>query len=79
MKLEEQKRAADHTKMLEELIPGVDAERFLSEDLHYMTDVVMSFIESVKYRKNPILRDLLKLADTYGLNRKEVKAFEFVN
>lgn len=72
LKLEEQKRAADHTKMLEELIPGVDAERFLSEDLHYMTDVVMSFIESVKYRKNPILRDLLKLADTYGLNRKEV-------
>jgi len=75
LKLEEQKRTADHTKMLEELIPGVDAEKFLLGDLRYMTDVVKSFVESVKYRKNPILRDVLKLADMYGLNRKEVKKF----
>ena len=66
-------RVADHTKVLEELIPGVDTARFLSGDLQYMNSVVMSFIESVKLQRKPILKDVLKLADTYGLNRTEVK------
>ncbi|XP_057520836.1 MAG2-interacting protein 2 isoform X2 [Amaranthus tricolor] len=72
LKLEEQMRVADHTKVLEELIPGVDTARFLSGDLQYMNSVVMSFIESVKLQRKPILKDVLKLADTYGLNRTEI-------
>ncbi|XP_021753504.1 MAG2-interacting protein 2-like [Chenopodium quinoa] len=72
LKLEEQKRLADRVKVLEELIPGVETARFLSGDLQYMNSVVMSFIDSVRLQKKPILRDMLKLADTYGLNRTEV-------
>ncbi|KAK9665193.1 hypothetical protein RND81_14G096400 [Saponaria officinalis] len=72
LKLEEQKLTADRTKLLEELIPGVEIARFLSGDLDYMRSVVMSFIESVKFQKKSILRDLLKVADTYSLNRTEV-------
>ncbi|KAL9237446.1 hypothetical protein vseg_011993 [Gypsophila vaccaria] len=72
LKLEEQKLSADRTKVLEELIPGVETARFLSGDLNYMRNVVMSFIESVKLQKKSILRDLLKIADTYSLNRTEV-------
>lgn len=65
---------ADRTKVLEELIPEVDTARFLSGDLQYMNRSVMSFIESVKLQKKTILKDVLKLADTYSLNRTEVKA-----
>lgn len=72
LKLEEQKRMADRTKVLEELIPEVDTARFLSGDLQYMNRSVMSFIESVKLQKKTILKDVLKLADTYSLNRTEV-------
>ena len=34
--------------------------------------VVFSLIESLKLEKKNILKDMLKLADTYGLNRAEV-------
>lgn len=74
LKLEEQKRMADRTRVLEELIPGVETARFLSGDLQYMNNAIMSFIDSVKLQKKPILREVLKLADTYSLNRTEVKA-----
>lgn len=67
-------RVADRTKVLEELIPGVDTARFLSGDLQYMNSVVMSFIESVKSQRKSILKDVLKLADTYGLNHTEVNS-----
>ncbi|XP_021854477.2 MAG2-interacting protein 2 isoform X2 [Spinacia oleracea] len=72
LKLEEQKRMADRTRVLEELIPGVETARFLSGDLQYMNNAIMSFIDSVKLQKKPILREVLKLADTYSLNRTEV-------
>ncbi|XP_074291761.1 MAG2-interacting protein 2 [Silene latifolia] len=72
LKLEEQKLTADRTKVLEELIPGVETERFLSGDLDYISSVVMSFIESVKLQKKSILSDLLTVAETYSLNRTEV-------
>ncbi|KAH9606498.1 hypothetical protein KSS87_016442 [Heliosperma pusillum] len=77
LKLEEQKLTADRTKVLEELIPGVETERFLSGDLHYMTSVVISFIESVRLQKKSILSGLMKVAETYSLNRTEV-LFKFL-
>lgn len=74
LKLEEQKRTTDRAKVLEEVIPGVDTTSFLSGDMQYKNSVVMSFIESsVKLQKKFILRDVLKLADTYRLSRTEVK------
>lgn len=75
LKLEEQKRVADHSRALEKIIPGVDTARFLSGDSKYIRSVVISLIESVKLEKKHILKDVIKLADTYGLNRTEVCIF----
>lgn len=72
LKLEEQKRVADHSRELEKIIPGVETERFLSGDVKYVEDVVVSLIESIKLEKKSILSDLLKIANAYGLSRTEV-------
>ncbi|CBI23051.3 unnamed protein product, partial [Vitis vinifera] len=72
LKLEEQKRLADHSRVLEKIIPGVETARFLSGDFAYIKSVVLSLIESVKLEKKHILKDVLKLADTYGLNHTEM-------
>ena len=76
LKLEEQKRIADHSRVLEEIIPGVEITRFLSGDINYVESVVFSLIESVKLEKKHLLRDLLKLSNnTYGLNHTKVCKF----
>ena len=72
LKLEEKKRVADHSRLLEQIIPGVEIARFLSGDASYIESVVFSLIESLKLQKKHILKDVLKLANTYGLNRAEV-------
>lgn len=72
LKLEEQKRLTEHSRALQKIIPGVEAERFLSGDSIYIENVVVSLIESVKLEKKHILKDILKLADTYDLNCTEV-------
>ncbi|XP_057462570.1 MAG2-interacting protein 2-like isoform X2 [Actinidia eriantha] len=72
LKLEEQKRIADHSRLLEQIIPGVEITRFLSGDINYIESVVFSFIESVKLEKKHLLKDSLKLANTYGLNHTKV-------
>lgn len=63
---------ADRSRMLERIIPGVDTERFLSHDIAYIKAAVFSLIESLKSEKKLILKDVLKLADTYGLKQSEV-------
>lgn len=75
LKLEDQKRVADHCRALEKIIPGVDTARFLSRDYNYIRSVVLPLIDSVKLEKTHILKDILKLADGYGLNRAEVGSF----
>ncbi|CAJ1974435.1 unnamed protein product [Sphenostylis stenocarpa] len=72
LKLEEQKRLTEHSRALEKIIPGVETERFLSRDSIYIENVVISLIESVKLERKHILKDILKLADTYDLNCTEV-------
>lgn len=72
LKLEEKKCAADRSRVLEQIIPGVETARFLSGDVNYIKSVVFTLIDSVKLEKKQILKDLLQLADTYGLNRAEV-------
>ncbi|XP_027353280.1 MAG2-interacting protein 2 isoform X1 [Abrus precatorius] len=72
LKLEEQKRLTEHSRALEKIIPGVETERFLSGDSIYIENVIVSLIESVKFEKKQILKDILKLADTYDLNCTEV-------
>ncbi|KAI4307064.1 hypothetical protein L6164_030294 [Bauhinia variegata] len=72
LKLEEQKRLTEHSRALEKIIPGVETERFLSRDSIYIENVVLSLIESVKFEKKHILKDIFKLAGTYGLNYSEV-------
>jgi hypothetical protein len=71
-KLEEKMHDADRSRMLERIIPGVETERFLSHDIEYIKVAVFSLIESVKSEKKLILKDVLKLADTYGLKQSEV-------
>lgn len=63
---------ADSSRMLERIIPGVETERFLSHDIEYIRVAIFSLIESVKSEKKLILKDVLKLADTYGLMQSEV-------
>lgn len=75
LKLEQQKSVADHSRALEKIIPGVDTARFLSGDSKYIESVVISLIKSLKFEKKHILKDVLRLADTYGLNRTEVCIF----
>ncbi|KAK6926056.1 Sec39 domain [Dillenia turbinata] len=72
VKLEKQKHTADHSRMLEQIIPGVEAARFLAGDSDYIKNVIFSFVESAKLEKKHILKDALKLSDTYGLNRMQV-------
>ncbi|XP_027903385.1 MAG2-interacting protein 2 isoform X3 [Vigna unguiculata] len=72
LKLEEQKRLTEHSRALEKIIPGVETERFLSRDSIYIENVVISLIESVKLERKHILKDILKLVDTYDLNCTEV-------
>lgn len=72
IKLEQQKRVADRSRALEKIIPGVETERFLSGDVKYIEGVIASLIESVKLEKKNILRDVLKIANTYGLSCTEV-------
>ncbi|XP_071709835.1 MAG2-interacting protein 2 [Rutidosis leptorrhynchoides] len=71
-KLEEQKRVADHTRAIEQIIPGIETSRFLSGDIDYMESVVFSFVESVKTEKKRILKDVMKLASDYGLDQSKV-------
>lgn len=79
LKLEEQKRVADHSRTLENIIPGVETSRFLSGDRYYIESVVLSLIESVNLEKKHILKDILNLANTYGMNRTEVFRFADFN
>ncbi|KAK6936644.1 Sec39 domain [Dillenia turbinata] len=72
VKLEKQKHTADHSRMLEQIIPGVEAARFLAGDSDYIKNVIFSLVESAKLEKKHILKDALKLSDTYGLNRMQV-------
>lgn len=72
MKLEDQQRVADHARVLEQVIPGVETARFLSGDTSYMESAVFSLVESVKIEKKKILKDVLKLTSTYGLDQTKV-------
>ncbi|KDP42146.1 hypothetical protein JCGZ_03013 [Jatropha curcas] len=72
LKLEEKKRVAEHSRVLEHIIPGVETARFLSGDFNYIETVVLSLAESVKLEKKRIVKDVLKLADTYGLDHTGV-------
>ncbi|KAG8381104.1 hypothetical protein BUALT_Bualt06G0087500 [Buddleja alternifolia] len=72
VKLEQQKHVADKSRVLEELIPGVETSRFFSGDMEYIQSVVFSLIESVKMEKKQILKDALFLAHTYDLDRSKV-------
>lgn len=72
LKLEEQKRVADHTRAIGQIIPGIETARFLSGDIDYMESVIFSFVESVKTEKKRILKDVLKLASDYGLDQTKV-------
>ncbi|CAI9086949.1 OLC1v1020891C1 [Oldenlandia corymbosa var. corymbosa] len=72
MKLEQHKRVADQSRALEQIIPGVETARFLSGDTEYIESVLFSLVESVKLEKKHILPDVLKLADTYNVDRSKV-------
>ncbi|KAK4790120.1 hypothetical protein SAY86_017424 [Trapa natans] len=72
LKLEGQKCVADRTRVLEQIIPGVEAARFLSGDLDYIQDTIFSMLESLKREKKKIFKDLLEVACMYGLDRSEV-------
>ncbi|KAM0071082.1 putative transcription factor WD40-like family [Helianthus debilis subsp. tardiflorus] len=72
LKLEEQKRVADHTRAIEQIIPGIETTRFLSGDIDYMESVIFDFIDSVKTEKKKILKDVLNLASDYGLDQTKV-------
>lgn len=71
-KLEEDKRMADQARMLKEVLPDIDTSRFLSGDSKYIRKAVFSFIDSVKLERKHILKEAVKIAENYGLQRTEV-------
>lgn len=71
-KLEDQKRLTNQIRVLEKIVPEVDTDRFLSGDIEYIRGVIFSLIDSVKTQKKYILKEVVMLADTYGLQRSEV-------
>lgn len=72
LKLDEQKRMADHSRLLEQVLPGVDISRCLSGDVSYIEEAVFSLIESIQLEKKHILKKLMLLAQTYSLNHSKV-------
>jgi hypothetical protein len=44
----------------------------LSGDVNYIKRVVYSFVGSVKLEKKHILKEAVRIAETYGLQRTEV-------
>jgi neuroblastoma-amplified sequence len=58
--------------MLKQILPDIDTSRFLSGDADYIKRVVFSFVDSVKLEKKHILKEAVKIAETYGLQRTEV-------
>ncbi|KAF7091362.1 hypothetical protein CFC21_093952, partial [Triticum aestivum] len=71
-KLEEEKRMADQARMLKNVLPDIDTSRFLSGDANYIKKVVFSFVDSVKLERKHILKEAVKIAENYGLQRTEV-------
>lgn len=71
-KLEEEKQLADQARMLKQILPDIDTTRFLSGDVNYVKRVVYSFVDSVKLEKKHILKEAVRIAETYGLQRTEV-------
>uniref|UniRef100_K3Z324 Sec39 domain-containing protein n=1 Tax=Setaria italica TaxID=4555 RepID=K3Z324_SETIT len=71
-KLEEEKQLADQARMLRQILPDIDTSRFLSGDVNYIKRVIFSFVDSVKLEKKHILKEAVKIAETYGLQRTEV-------
>ena len=71
-KLEEEKQLADQARMLKQILPDIDTALFLSGDADYIKRVVFSFVDSVKLEKKHILKEAVKIAETYGLQRTEV-------
>lgn len=63
---------ADHTRAIEQIVPGIETSRFLSGDINYMESVIFSFVETVKTEKKRILKDVMKLASDYGLDQTKV-------
>ncbi|CAN4089511.1 unnamed protein product [Withania somnifera] len=72
LKLEEQKRITERSRSLEQILPSVEAARFLSGDMDYRESVIFSFLESMTPEKKNRVKDVLKLANTYSLDRNKV-------
>ncbi|TVU51498.1 hypothetical protein EJB05_02930 [Eragrostis curvula] len=72
LKLEEEKQLADQARMLKQIMPDIDTSQFLSGDANYIKKAVFSFVDSVKQEKKHVLKQAVKIADTYGLQRTEV-------
>ncbi|KAL6991571.1 hypothetical protein U1Q18_009683 [Sarracenia purpurea var. burkii] len=53
-------------------IPGVETTCFVSGDINYIESSIFFVSESVKLEKEHLLKNVLKLADTYGLNHTKV-------
>ncbi|KAK9127953.1 hypothetical protein Syun_016750 [Stephania yunnanensis] len=72
LKLEEQKLFTDRSRALEQIIPGVDAAKFLSGDSQYIKSSLFSLFDLVKQEKKPSLKEVLKFAITYSLDHNEM-------
>lgn len=56
----------------------MDNSRFFSGDMEYIQSVLLSLIESVGTEKKHILKDVLIVAQTYGVDRSKVQIYYFL-
>ncbi|KAL2652320.1 hypothetical protein R1flu_020448 [Riccia fluitans] len=59
---------AEESRKLQEMLPGVDAARFIAGDQQYITESIFSFVDSAKARKEEWLPGLLALSLRYHVD-----------
>ncbi|KAL3677465.1 hypothetical protein R1sor_027413 [Riccia sorocarpa] len=59
---------AEESRKLQQMIPGVDAARFIAGDQEYITESIFNFVDSVKARKEEWLPGLLALSHRYHVD-----------
>ncbi|KAG6557446.1 hypothetical protein Mapa_000718 [Marchantia paleacea] len=65
-------KVAEESRKLQQMLPGVDAGRFITGDQEYINERIFSFVETAKTRQEEWLPGLLALAHEYHVDTWQV-------
>lgn len=66
-------KVAEQARKLQQMLPGVDAGRFITGDQEYINERIFSFVETAKTRQEEWLPGLLALAHEYYVDTWQVR------